>query len=129
MNEKIRNLISRFKFDVPEQKALKALDTIKNYIEGSEERVARLRREIKDFRKDDEIKKLDDEVNGLRRNAIRVLYGEEIEKNKLFRQKHWNKCSADSYWYKLTETGLGSAITIKCDVCGEEEDITDATYW
>ena len=31
--------------------------------------------------------------------------------------------------YRYTPTGIGTGITIRCNYCGEEEDITDYSTW
>lgn len=67
-----------------------------------------------------------------------------VELNKSLQKKvaEWNKdeeiqravemteyCRTHKYLYELTGTGIGTAITIKCPVCGEEKDITDYDCW
>ena len=32
-------------------------------------------------------------------------------------------------WIKQVSTGIGIATTIRCPVCGEQEDITDTSVW
>jgi hypothetical protein len=56
---------------------------------------------------------------------------EEIEAAKLFIEKHppheghSNGCLS----YIFTPTGIGTTVTIRCNTCGEELDITDYSYW
>jgi len=57
----------------------------------------------------------------------------EQETNERFRRKHFESCQkmnrCSSFEYVLTGTGIGTAISIRCPVCGEEENITDYDNW
>lgn len=64
------------------------------------------------------------------------MFSEKILNSiKQFRDKHFKKkCyiktnKPDAYKIKVTATGIGDAITIKCKNCGKEEDITDYDSW
>ena len=54
----------------------------------------------------------------------------EKKAERAFRDSHYKSCKNGSkYLYELTGTGIGTAITIKCPVCGEEKNITDYDCW
>lgn len=57
----------------------------------------------------------------------------EQEANAQFRKEHFASCQSggrtSSYEYVLTGTGIGTAITVRCPVCGKEENITDYSNW
>ena len=70
--------------------------------------------------------------------AAQDEYDSIVELNESLRKKvaEWNKDShykscknGSKYLYELTGTGIGTAITIKCPVCGEEKNITDYDCW
>ena len=57
----------------------------------------------------------------------------EEEKAKEFKEKH-KDCFVQStiggqFSYIFTPTGIGYGISIKCEICGEFEDITDYGSW
>jgi len=61
----------------------------------------------------------------------------ETTKAKAFMQKHIHKCCPDKpftalgmqFTYNYTEGGLGPMVSIKCNACGETEDITCTEDW
>jgi len=49
-----------------------------------------------------------------------------------FREKHYrvSGCkNANHYLFDLIGTGIGTAITAICPICGEAKDITDFNSW
>ena len=57
-------------------------------------------------------------------------WNNEKKAERAFRDSHYKSCKNGSkYLYELTGTGIGTAITIKCPVCGEEKNITDYDCW
>ena len=68
----------------------------------------------------------------LRKKVAEWNKDEEIRKavEKAFKDSHYESCkNGGKYLYELTGTGIGTAITIKCPVCGEEKNITDYDCW
>lgn len=68
------------------------------------------------------------------------LNDKEEKAAKDFYQRHKNCCSkifgkpffsttGGDFSYIITPTGLGLCTTIRCNSCGEEEDITDSENW
>lgn len=103
---------------------------IQEYIDYCDERASKAYKQLHEFRKDKEIVKLENEIENIRNHSLQVLTDKEKERIKEFRNRHYNKCNnGGTYWFQLTGTGIGTAITIKCDMCGEEEDITDTESW
>ena len=64
------------------------------------------------------------------------ITGTELDKINEFKKKHKESCACKQnltlgeYWtYSFIPTGLGSVVSIKCNLCGEEEDVTDVDNW
>jgi len=60
----------------------------------------------------------------------------ECESIENFKKKHRESCvskqnlTLGEYWtYSFLPTGLGSVVKIKCNLCVEEEDVTDVSNW
>lgn len=58
----------------------------------------------------------------------------ELARLKAFKDKHAESCPGIStiggkFTYIFTPTGIGTAIVVRCNACGEEEDITDINSW
>lgn len=76
-----------------------------------------------------------------RQVAVFELTEEETKAAKEFREQHnhredfkkENKLAfstlGQQFTYTITPGGLGSCISIKCNYCGEEKDITDVENW
>lgn len=85
---------------------------------------------VADWNKDAEIQKIKAQAEDYRDHSLCQLSDVEIQRAKEFRAKHYESCNnGRSYQYELTGTGVGTAITIKCPVCGVEENITDYDCW
>jgi hypothetical protein len=63
------------------------------------------------------------------------LFTEDMNKKiEEFKQKH-DKCYRNKehgiwgYTLHITTSGIGECMTIKCDNCGEEADVTDYEVW
>ena len=59
-----------------------------------------------------------------------------IEQGRLerFREHHKETCPGIStiggkFTYVFTPTGIGTAIVVRCNACGKEEDITNIDAW
>ena len=85
---------------------------------------------------DDVLKQLKDyidllkkEIERLWNNSIYVCVGNEKEMYNEFKTKHYKSCGTSNTIIELTPTGIGTAIKVKCPICGEEVDITDTNCW
>ena len=61
------------------------------------------------------------------------LHENEIKKAEAFEKKH-RKCYVPTtigggIEYKFYPNAIGTAVSIKCQFCGEEENITDYDLW
>lgn len=62
------------------------------------------------------------------------LIGTEAEKAKAFEIKHQhpgtNKGAIGGHIsYRFTPTSVANAVSVRCSICGEEENITDYSRW
>ena len=64
------------------------------------------------------------------------IQDKELENAENFIKKHRESCGAkynltlsEYFTYIFTPTGLGTGKSIKCNLCGEEENITDYDCW
>ena len=88
------------------------------------------RKKCEDFRKDTEIKRLDDALERERRLSLHRMSEEEYRQDRDFRDQHYSKCkNGNRYQYELTGTGIGTCITVTCPICGCQIDITDTDSW
>ena len=86
-------------------------------------------RELRDnYDRDTEIKILKQQLDHMRDNSLIILTKEEKRKIEEFQNKHYKKCKGH-YKFILTPTGLGKAIEIKYEKCGETLDVTDYDRW
>lgn len=58
----------------------------------------------------------------------------ELARLTAFKEKHAESCPAitaigGKFTYIFTPTGIGTAIVVRCNACGEEKDITDVNSW
>ena len=117
-------------FDDPEKNIQQSLNSIKqaaNYLMRDNKA---LRATLNKYNKDVEIKAKDDEIRSIQQRSISVLSPVEYERDKEFRELHYQICKNGSHFiYDLQGTGIGTVVKIRCQVCGVEEDITDTRCW
>ena len=117
-------------FDDPEKNIQQSLNSIKqaaNYLMRDNKA---LRATLNKYNKDVEIKAKDDEIRSIQQRSISVLSPVEYERDKEFRERHYQSCKNGSHFiYDLQGTGIGTVVKIRCPVCGVEEDITDTSCW
>lgn len=88
------------------------------------------RKKCEEFRKDDEIKKLEEQLSEVRHYSLHVMNEEEYVEDAAFRAAHYMKCrNGSTFQYELTGTGIGTAIAVICPRCGERKDITSFANW
>lgn len=89
-------------------------------------------KQLTEFSAQDEIKKANEYAESIREHSLFTMSAKEAEAIKEFKAKHFS-CQSDrlstSYEYVLTGTGIGTAISIRCPVCGEEKNVTDYDMW
>lgn len=125
-----------FKFHFANENLDSLLGKIKELYEMKQEECRELRKRIEEFNKDAEIVELNNRLNRAYKYSLMNMSEKEYEADQEFRNRHWQmhnggqyKGKANTYQYELTGTGIGTCITIRCPICGEEKDITDIDSW
>lgn len=94
---------------------------------------ARWQKKYQEYDRDKEIQSLKETIDRLHNHSLLQLSDKELEANRAFRYEHYTRHGGgkalSTYIYTLTGTGIGTVITVKCPVCGEEKDITDIESW
>lgn len=111
-----------------DNKKVAGLNTILDSITALFEENESLKQKLRDYRKEDEIAKLEAEIAQMRLDTLHTLTSKEKVKATNFRKKHYESCKGNTQ-YILLGTGIGTATTVQCTKCGEKENITDYEGW
>lgn len=103
-----------------------ALMDIATYVKQKEVLADERLKKLQEYNKEEEIKKLLDEIEVLRRRSVALLSQKEIKSKREFTEKHYNSCKSNIELL-ISNTGIG--YIIKCKNCGTVEDITDLNCW
>lgn len=91
---------------------------------------AELRKQFAEWNKDEEIQKANERAAYYRGHSLHELSDKEAKRIAEFRKAHYASCkNAGTFLFELAGTGIGEAISIKCPVCGTEENVTDYDNW
>ena len=89
-----------------------------------------LRQRIDEWSKDEEIQKLNKQVDELRRYSLHMMSENEHTENAVFQAEHYMKCkNGNRFQYELIGTGIGTVLYVRCPICGEQKNITDLNSW
>lgn len=83
---------------------------------------------IKDEKfKDEELKRLKEELDFYKRNSLVVLSDEQRERAKEFQHEHYKKCETGhrSFVYTVTPTNVITIVELRCPKCGEIIDVSN----
>ena len=89
-------------------------------------------RKLKDEKfKDEEIKRLKEELDFYQRNTLVTLSDKQKENARRFQKEHYENCDTGmmSFKYTIIPTGIGNVVEIRCPKCGEILDLTDYDLW
>ena len=89
-------------------------------------------RKLKDEKfKDEEIKRLKEELDFYQRNTLVTLSDNQRENARRFQKEHYENCKTGkvSFKYTIIPTGIGNVVEIRCPKCGEILDLTDYDLW
>lgn len=106
----------------------KMLKDIEEYIEHLISQNNELKDKLNNYRKEDEIQKLEEENLRLREYSIAIMSDIEMNDTLLFREEHYKKCKG-SFVYIVTGTGIGHVIKVQCKKCNEIKNVTDSSNW
>jgi hypothetical protein len=133
MNDKISEKINEL---VVKSKGIKVLEDLVKYVRALEKdkdvawkNYHKLRDE---YNKDEEIAKLKQTIEDMRKKSFLTLDDVELEAYTKFTTKHYESCykrKRGTTHVEFFGTGLGNVITVKCSVCDAIEDITNIDNW
>ena len=89
-------------------------------------------RKLKDEKfKDEEIKRLKEELDFYQRNTLVTLSDKQRENARRFQKEHYENCKTGkvSFKYTIIPTGIGNIVEIRCPKCGEILDLTNYDLW
>jgi hypothetical protein len=107
---------------------VKLLDNLSAYINNLTSQNEYLQEKLNNFRKDDEIQKLEEENKQLRSNSLTVFTDKQRVDAREFSQEHYKKCKSNII-YIVEGTGLGESVQVQCKKCKEIKNITDISNW
>lgn len=93
-----------------------------------EKSVKECRQKLKDWNKDEEIQKIKDSIEHVRKNSLYIMSDSEKSEYEDFLQKHKDHTHGELE-FKISCTSIGSALSITCPECGETKTITDYGEW
>lgn len=88
-----------------------------------------LRNRLQSFRKDEEIQRLEEEIQRIRKLSLLNMTSAERDAVVTFVSIHLRKCQSPSFSHELSGTSIATAIIVRCPICGEEKDVTDYEAW
>ena len=117
-------------FGSPEKNIEDSLAKIKESADYLVQRNRELNEQLSQYDEKAGIEAKEDEIRSIFRRSISVLSPVEHERDKAFREKHYQQCKNGGHFiYDIQGTGIGTIVKVKCPVCGTEEDITDLDSW
>ena len=109
------------------QEYLRGLQAAFHSVQGERDRLSKI---VAGWNRDEELTRLRAAVDQCKEHSLQILSDTELEAIKFFKQRHYDSCgNGSTYQYQLTGTGIGTAIKIRCPICGKEEDVTDYDSW
>ena len=111
---------------------LKELETQIDMLQDDKEYYRRLYVEVRDEKfKDEELKKVKEELEFYKRNSLVVLSDEQRERAKEFQHEHYKKCETGhrSFVYTVTPTNVITIVELRCPKCGEIIDVSNYNEW
>lgn len=106
----------------------KILEEIELYIQDLMEYKDDLKDKLEQFNKEDELKKLNEELNHVHQHSLHILSKKEKDEATKFRSEHYQSCNSNIQ-YILEETGIGATVSVKCKNCNVIKNITDVDNW
>lgn len=108
----------------------KLLEDVQREYKRVKDNNVELRKRLAEWNKDAEIQKANERAIYYRSHSLRELSDKEAKRIAEFRKAHYASCkNAGTFQFELAGTGIGEAISIKCPVCGAEENVTDYDTW
>lgn len=107
---------------------LKELETQIDILQEDKEDYRQAYLEVKDEKfKDEEVKRLKEELDFYKRNSLVVLSNTQRERAEEFQREHYKKCETGhrSFVYTVTPTNVITIVELRCPKCGEIIDVSN----
>lgn len=107
---------------------LNELEDLIDILQEDKEDYRRAYLEVKDEKfKDEEIKRLEEELDFYKRNSLVVLSDKQMKRANEFIHEHYKKCDTGhkSFVYTVTPTNVITIVELRCPVCGEIIDVSN----
>lgn len=106
------------------------MQSLVDYINDIEQENTRLKKELSEYSKDEEIKKYKEQAEIIRLNSLYMFDDTERERVKEFSRQHYEKCGrAGRIRYIITPTAIGTAVEVECAKCKEKKDVSNFNNW
>ena len=110
------------------KETLKELETQIDILQEDKEDCRKAYLEVKDEKfKDEEVKRLKEELDFYKRNSLVVLSDTQRERAEEFQREHYKKCETGhrSFVYTVTPTNVITIVELRCPKCGEIIDVSN----
>lgn len=107
--------------------SLKELESQIDMLQDDKEYYRRLYVEVRDEKfKDEEVKKLKEELDFYKRNNLVTLSDAQKKRADEFIHEHYKKCDTGykNFVYTVTPTNVITIVELRCPVCGEIIDVS-----
>lgn len=111
---------------------LKELESQIDMLQDDKEYYRRLYVEVRDEKfKDEELKKVKEELDFYKRNSLVTLSDAQRERANEFIHEHYKKCETGhrSFTYTVTPTNVITIVELRCPKCGEIIDVSNYNEW
>lgn len=107
---------------------LKELESQIDILQEDKEDYKQAYLEVKDEKfKDEEMKRLKEELDFYKRNNLVTLSDAQRERAEEFQREHYKKCDTGhrSFVYTVTPTNVITIVELRCPKCGEIIDVSN----
>lgn len=111
---------------------LKELEDLIDILQEDKEDYRQSYLKVKDEKfKDEELKRLKEELDFYKRNNLVTLSDAQRERAKEFQHEHYKKCETGhrSFVYTVTPTNVITIVELRCPKCGEIIDVSNYNEW
>lgn len=110
------------------KETLKELETQIDILQEDKEDCRKAYLKIKDEKfKDEEVKRLKEELDFYKRNNLVTLSDVQRERAEEFQREHYKKCETGhrSFTYTVAPTNVITIVELRCPKCGEIIDVSN----
>lgn len=101
-------------------------EEIKIYIEKLETNNKKLVERLQSYNKDEEVQKAKEEAREVRRASLYMLSeSEKVKANEWIANHKTKGCNCRYHHYEIHPLGIGTAVYMVCNKCGDRKDIGD----